>query len=312
MNFDEKSHLWISVLGVALVFAVGYALYQASQGSSVPVSAPLPSTPTQATAEAPAQPAPAPGRPVFKIQADSPVTANTKGHQATANADVNLQFQWSIQGGTIEGSTTQSTITWSAGGAGDVVLTCRGIDANGLDSTVTFRPQIQGAPVISSFTSSPTVLSKGEGARLSWVVKDVKTLTLDPGGQDLSAFKGPGFEVKPIETTKYILKATNPAGISVSQEMTLKVVEPPDITSFRAEPVAGAGAGAANAFTVIGEFKGGKAELKDGDAVLASGETSPLRYRADNPKPGSSLTLLVTNESGAYSKSTLQFQRKTN
>ena len=137
-------------------------------------------------------------------------------------------------------------------------------------------------------------------------MKDCRKLVLDPGGRDVTALAGPGLEVKPAATTTYRLTATDAFGAVTTREVTLKVVPPPEVGSLRAEP----SPGAPEAFTLIGEFKGGKAELKAGDAVLASGDTSPLRAELSGVKPGASVSLLVTNEVGASVTGTLQFSLK--
>jgi hypothetical protein len=110
-------------------------------------------------------------------------------------------------------------------------------------------------------------------------------------------------EVKPERTVTYTLTATNSTGLTVTRDLPLKVVPPPQIMAFRAEPVPGS----PGVFTVIGEFKDGKAELKRGGQMVSSAETGPLRMQLSELKEGSSLALTVTNEAGTYVSSTLSF-----
>ncbi|HXH41023.1 MAG TPA: fibronectin type III domain-containing protein [Thermoanaerobaculia bacterium] len=63
---------------------------------------------------------PTPAAPV--ITAATSVTSNSTGNVATVPADGTLQYNWSITGGTITSSTTTSSITYTAGASGTVVL----------------------------------------------------------------------------------------------------------------------------------------------------------------------------------------------
>ncbi len=244
-----------------------------------------------------------PGMPLLRLQADSPVTAGTGEHQASSTSDSDLAYEWSIQGGTIEGSNSGASITWTAGTGTEAILTCKGTNAADKTSTVTLRVPLQQPPTITRFEGQPLVLTEGSRTRLSWTVANTQKLVLEPGAQDVSNASNTALDVKPEKTTTYTLTATNSTGISTTRELQIKVVPPPVITSLRAEPVAGT----PYAFTVIGEFKGGKAELKRGGEVAASGDVSPLRVSMTDLKEGVSVVLTVTNEAETYQASTLTF-----
>jgi hypothetical protein len=302
MNSDQKTRLLIGTLVAAVIIVVGYALFQGLGGSSQPV--------VQPAAPAAATPAPGPepeaGAPLLRIQADSSVIAGTDGHQASITADSELSYEWSIQGGTIEGSTSSPSITWTAGKGAEAVLTCKGTNTADKTSTVSLRILLRQPPAIARFEASQLIITEGASTKLSWTATNMQKLILEPGGQDVSKYDGPAMDVKPGKTTTYTLTASNSTGIVATRELEVKVIPPPEISAFRAEPVAGA----ASTFTVIGEFKGGRAELKNGSQVVISSETSPLRIQMTDLKEGGSLLLTVSNEAGAYVSSSLNFSIK--
>ncbi len=66
------------------------------------------------------------------------------------------------------------------------------------------------APVVVSFTVSPTSIHAGESAILSWEVKNASSVSIDPG---MPALATTGAEkIAPSSTTTYILTAGNSAG----------------------------------------------------------------------------------------------------
>ena len=305
MDSDQKTPLLIGTLVAALIVVVGYGLFQAVGSSSQP--APQAATQSAVPAAAPAPgPEPVPGAPVMRIQGDNPVIAGTGGHQASITADSELSYEWSIEGGTIEGIASSPSITWTAGTGAVTVLTCKGTNTADKTSTVTLRVLLRQPPTISRFEAVPLIITEGSSAKLSWTANNTQKLILEPGSQDVSKYEGPAMEVKPGKTTTYTLTASNSTGIAAARELLVKVVPPPEITVFRAEPSAGSPV----AFTVTGEFKAGKAELKNGSLMITSSETSPLRIQVTDLKEGASLTLIVTNEAGAYVSSSLSFSTK--
>lgn len=300
MNPDQKTRLLIGTLAAAVILAVGFGLYQELGRSSIPVVQPI----AQATILGSTPiPEPVPGMPLLRIQADNPVTVNTGGHQASVTGDSGLSYEWSIQGGTLEGSTSSASATWTAGAGAETVLTCKGTNAADKSSSVTLRVVLRQPSTISRFEAVPLVITEGSSAKLSWTANNVQKLVLEPGGQDVSKNTSPAIDVKPGKTTTYTLSATNSTGVTTSRELQLKVVPAPEMTSLRAEPVTGK----TTTFIVIAEFKAGKAVLKNGSQVVTSSETSPLHIQVADLKEGSVLALTVTNEAGTYLASTLSF-----
>jgi len=91
------------------------------------------------------------------------------------------------------------------------------------------------APVVTAFTSSPTAITAGDPATLSWTIQGQATCSLSGSGD----VPGNTATVAPTATTTYTLTATNPAG-NDSRSLTLTVHPVPQIASFTAEanPVA--------------------------------------------------------------------------
>ena len=301
MNPDEKTRFVIGSLVAAILLAGGYGLYQTMRPAAPPAaqaSSPeaAPTTGTDST----------PGASPFRIEAEKSVLAGSKGHEATAVADSAMYYEWSVQGGTLDSPNTNPSITWSAGTGSETVLVCKGTNAAGGATTSTFHVALRRGPGISRFEATPVVITEGSGARLGWSADNLQKLVLDPGGQDVSSYNGPGLEVKPAKTTTFTLTGYNQAGDTTSREVQIKVVPAPEIVSLRTESVPGS----LSAATVIGEFKGGKAELKNGGQVLASSEASPLRFRAEGLKEGTTLLFTVTNEARSYVTASLTFSQK--
>ena len=297
MRANTKTQLLIWSLGGAVLCAAGFGVYLEWQrtgkaGPSIQERGAKSGTPS---AEAQAEPS------ALRILAPGPVIGNTTGHVAEALGGSDLRYEWSIQGGKLEGNGFAQEATWSAGNEGDVTLTCKGTDSTGKTLVATARVQVQVTPELSRFEATRTALTVGTSAHLTWTGRGVKTLVLDPGGHDVLNFQGPGgFEVKPTETTTYALTATSAAGVTITRELTLKVVPRPAITSLKAERAPGS-----TVFMVIGEFSGGRAELREGGTVLASSETSPLQAQVSDRTSGASLSFVVTNEAGSTVTSTL-------
>ncbi len=297
METGFKTQLLIGGLGAAVLCAGAYGLYRESRRTSQGPAGQVPREAGPVGGSVAGS-----GRAALRIETLSAVTGGTTGHEARVFGQPGLTFEWSIQGGKLDSWNQRDSVLWTAGPSGEVLLTCRAFDGAGGESKAVARIQAQPAPTISRFEAAPPVLALGSSAKLGWAAKDCRKLVLDPGGQDVTAYAGPGFEVKPTDTTTYRLTATNALGTEVTRELTLQVAAPPQIGSLRAEP-----GGVPEAFTVVGEFQGGKAELKREGTVLATAATSPLRAELSGLKPGASLSLVVTNEAGATVTATLQF-----
>jgi len=77
-------------------------------------------------------------------------------------------------------------------------------------------------PAISSFTASPSWVTAGQSATLSWSVSGVTSLSVD----GLGAVTGSSAQVTPAADTTYVLTASNEFG-STQAQTTLAVFRPP-------------------------------------------------------------------------------------
>ncbi len=299
MTFDEKTRFQIVALGLGIAAVVGYGLFRAMDK---PQAAPVQGT-TAPVAEQVTVNVSEPGKPNVSLRGENVVIAGTSGHETTLTGDPDLTFEWSIRGGTIEGESQGSTVTWTAGTGPDLVITCKATNPVGQESVVAMQVTLRPPATIVRFEAIPEVVTEGSTSKLTWTTTGTNSLILDPGDINVSQRKELSLEVAPPETTTYVLKATNSIGMVVTRAVSVKVVPKPEIISVKANPATGS----PNSFNVLGEFKGGKAVLKNGATVIGSGETSPLAVRVDGLKAGASLTFTVTNEAGTYVTTSLNF-----
>lgn len=85
-------------------------------------------------------------------------------------------------------------------------------------------PPAQTAPVITSFTASPTTVPSGTPSTLTWVVTGATTLSIDKG---IGVVTGTSHAVTPSLTTTYTLTATNGIG-STTQQASVTVTSTAD------------------------------------------------------------------------------------
>ena len=102
--------------------------------------------------------------------------------------------------------------------------------------TETVTVTVREPPDIRSFLGNPTEIIEGDSSMLSWDVVDEDSLSLLP----LGTVSGDSITVMPIETTIYTLIATNTAGSTQSEDITITVLPlaPPDppVITFSATP----------------------------------------------------------------------------
>ena len=90
-------------------------------------------------------------------------------------------------------------------------------------------------PVVASFTATPSSITAGQSAILSWDVSGATSVTID---QDIGTVSPKGYQaLSPTATTTYTITATNSAGATTAK-ITVTVNKPsaPVIASFTAEP----------------------------------------------------------------------------
>src|SRR5262249_2994935 len=76
------------------------------------------------------------------------------------------------------------------------------------------------APTISSFTASPSSITSGQSATLSWNITGATLISISNG---VGTVTGTSVQVTPAQTTTYVLTATNGQG-SVTAQATVTVI----------------------------------------------------------------------------------------
>jgi hypothetical protein len=89
------------------------------------------------------------------------------------------------------------------------------------------------APVISSFTATPSAINSGQSSTLAWSVTGATSLSIDQGIGTVTGLTSR--VVTPAATTTYTLTATNSAG-SATRQVLLSVNPPPSIATITLVP----------------------------------------------------------------------------
>jgi hypothetical protein len=88
------------------------------------------------------------------------------------------------------------------------------------------------APVVTSFTATPSSVSSGQPSTLSWVVSDATSVSIDNGVGAQSNLSSGSVTVSPVTTTLYTLTASNSAGSTQAQVLVTVVIsdtQPPTV-----------------------------------------------------------------------------------
>ncbi|HJW09782.1 MAG TPA: hypothetical protein VJ483_09120 [Holophagaceae bacterium] len=221
------------------------------------------------------------------------VTAGSEGNQAEVDQIQEVQYQWTIVGGTVTDGGDTPTVTYAVDpNAKTLHLYCKLRGPQGAESTAIAHLLVAPMPVIGTFTANPAVISIGGNTKLSWQADGYKTLTMDPDAKDVAQWTG--IPMQPKETTTYHLTATNAAGAVATKDVLVKVVPLPSIIRFGFQgPLLVGQSSRLNA-----EFANGKAEIWEGDRMLASSDQSPIAVDV-TPRSESTYQLRVVNEAGA-------------
>lgn len=274
------------------------------QAPGTPTPAEAPATETPATQQTPVQVAAEDPVPRVQMRLAGPfVSEGSQGNQAFVDDMADVTYLWILQGGTIEGGGDTPTVTYTVDDhATDVRLFCRLTRNDGHAFTAQGVQRVVALPAIDAFTAAPPAITTGAQGNLLWTAKEIKSLTLDPGGVDVT--KVGSYAIQPRETTTYKLTAVNLAGAAIAKELTVKVVPPPEIASFGAEGRAMAG----QPVSIKAEFSHGHAEIRQGDTLLAASDQSPLTVSI-TPADSTTVTLTVTNEGGTMVSQSRTFRQ---
>jgi hypothetical protein len=183
----------------------------------------------------------------------------------------------SITSGTPVSVTPSATTTYT------LTVTGAGNATASTTTTVTVVP----APVITSFSASPTSITAGGSSSLTGAFTGGSGI-ITPG--NISATSGTPVPVSPTMTTTYTLTVTNLAGRFVTQTATVTVNPLPTITSFTASP---ATITVGNSSSLSAVFAGGTGMITPGDISITSG--TPVSV---SPTANTTYTLTVTPPTG--------------
>jgi hypothetical protein len=151
-------------------------------------------------------------------------------------------------------------------------------------------------PIINSFSATPTSITVGGSADLSWSVTDATTVTIN---QSVGSVASTGTTaVTPATTTTYTLTATNASG-SVTATATITVnpvTTAPTINSFSALP----------STITVGESSNLSWSVTDAITVIIDqsvGSVASTGTTAVSPTTSTTYTLTATNAAGSVTAS---------
>lgn len=154
------------------------------------------------------------------------------------------------------------------------------------------------APMLRSFTASPSSIINGGAATLSWDAANVSTVRIEPGLGNRTA-QGT-VTVRPTATTTYTLTATNSSGTrSASTQVTVQAAAA-RVDSFSASPASIAAGGssqlqwATTDATQVSIDNGVGTVALDGSVTLSPATTTTYRLTASGPGGNSSSEVTVT------------------
>ena len=153
-------------------------------------------------------------------------------------------LSWSISNGTgasIDNGVGSVNATSGSKSVSPAATTTYTLTAQGPNGPKTAKATVTvkegNRPTIDSFTATPATIVKGQTSKLSWDVRDAKTVTIDSGVGKVNSKSGT-FNVKPNVTTTYMLTASNLVG-DTTATATVKVIGKPEIVWFASSNDAG-------------------------------------------------------------------------
>jgi hypothetical protein len=200
-----------------------------------------------------------------------------------------------------------STLVWTASGAATLTLTNSadstsvtetGSNTNvtpaatttytltatnslGKSVTATATVTVVAAPVINSFTASPTSIASGTSVTLSWSTSNAATLVLTNSVDSTAVTEtGTSTSVSPNVTTTYTLTATNAAGNSVSSTATVTVTSIYISLADTVSTVAPSGTSTITATLTNDTGSAGVTWALSGSGALSSSTTTSVVYTA--------------------------------
>jgi hypothetical protein len=191
----------------------------------------------------------------------------TRGQSSTLSWGTTNVSSASINNGignvAVDGSTTVSptdttTYTLTAVGANNQTVTC--------SKTITVVPVVVDAPVCDFLNASPTTITRGQSATLSWGTTNASSAFIN-NGVGTVAVDG-STTVSPLETTTYTLTATGAENKTVSCAKTI-VVNQPEVKTPRCE-----------------SFNASATTITRGNSVTLTWDTTNVNTAVINPGVG--------------------------
>jgi hypothetical protein len=155
-------------------------------------------------------------------------------------------------------------------------------------ATQSWSVHVYPAPVITSFTASPSAIRAGERSSLS------ATFTGGTGGVDGVGLitSGVPLDTPVLNATRtFTLRVTSPSGGALLRDVAVRVLLPPVITRFHADPVVTVGTTVEMQWDISGDYS--DVRLDPGNQPVSGFGASVMP-----PLGSTTYTLRVTNETG--------------
>jgi len=230
------------------------------------------------------------------VQATAQATEGQTALAASVPAQSGCTFAWTLTSGTLTAGQGTAQITFTAGAAGSLGISCVATNAAGTASEAgTATCTVVAAPRVASFEATPAILTLGDTCSLTAQFSG-GTAMLQPGA--VALVSGQAVQVTPAAATHFVVTVTNPLGISTALGLDVQVVAPPAITAFSA---AGDWRPMAQGLTLAATFSGGAGVVRPGNRPILSG--TPLAWTGPMPDR---FELAVTNAAGRTATTRVQ------
>jgi len=155
----------------------------------------------------------------------APVISSFTAATAIITSGGTSTLSWSVTGasslsidngiGTVTGSSK------NVSPASTTTYTLTATSASGVTSTAQFTVTVVLPPAISSFIATPSILTSGAAAVLSWTTSNTTTLSINNGVGTVTGITS--ISVMPVATTTFTLTAANAAGTMVTSTAIVTV-----------------------------------------------------------------------------------------
>jgi hypothetical protein len=164
--------------------------------------------------------------PVTKITAASVVTADTAGNGASVPVQTGCKYAWTISGGIISAGSTSSGISYTAGAAGTLSLTCKVTNAAGASGSGSKSIAVVAAPMAAISAYSPVISGTADNAAAvpeqpgcTFVWRAANGKIVDGAGTNLITYKA-----GTVGSVTLMCTVTNAAGAAAKGARTVNVV----------------------------------------------------------------------------------------